>query len=227
MIPPLRRTPAIAVVLNDQDVQGLSVSELDGADIVELRIDLFDNFDSYRETFSAAKKKFALPIIATLRSPEEGGKRKIRDRIALYREVAEFSDFIDGEIFSSDIAELVKLTKDKGLGLICSYHNFESTPSSNQLENIYSKGVLLGAHIVKIATMVRKVDDLETLLLFTMKHKEDMIIVIGMGEKGVPSRIINPIFGSKITYASLRRQSAPGQLELSDVVHIFRCLGLR
>ncbi|MCX8034215.1 MAG: type I 3-dehydroquinate dehydratase, partial [Thermodesulfovibrio sp.] len=70
-------------------------------------------------------------------------------------------------------------------------------------------------------------DDLETLLLFTLKHKNDKIVTIGMGEKGIPSRIINPVFGSLITYASLKTKSAPGQLLLSDMINIFRTLGLR
>lgn len=223
----LKNIPAIAVVLRDIDVLSVEKEEVSQADLVELRIDLFENIDHIEHIFKEAKKKFNLPLLATIRNPSEGGKREFKNRGEIYKRVLPYIDFVDLEIFSGDTLSIKELVKEQDKILITSYHRFDSTPSIGDLEDVFTKGQRLGGDIVKIATMVKNSSDLETLLLFTLKHKRDNIVVIGMGERGVPSRIINPIFGSLITYAALRESSAPGQINLKDLVTIFKTLGIR
>lgn len=219
--------PAIAVVLNDRDVSSLDKSQLQGADLIELRVDMFSAIDNVTEVFREARKKFALPLLATVRSTLEGGVREIKDRLPIYNEVSSFADILDIEIFSDEAKEIEKICKESGIKSILSYHNFIETPHFEELERIFSEGKLLKGDFIKIATMVQKNEDMEILLSFTIAHKRDNIIVIGMGAKGIPTRIVNPIFGSVITYAGLNIKSAPGQISLSDMVNIFRILGLR
>lgn len=180
-----------------------------------------------RKFFSIAKTKFNLPLLCTIRSIKEGGKRDIPDRLDVYVRLIPFCDFFDIEIFSDEAETLRKISFKHNIKLIASYHRFDLTPSLDELEMVFEKGKRLGADIVKIATMVNKKEDIERLTIFLLKQKHENIVVIGMGEKGKPTRVIFPFFGSLITYASLNISSAPGQISLSDMVSIFKKIGLR
>lgn len=222
-----KKIPAIAVVLTDREILTVEKEMISQADIIELRVDMFENLEKIEKTFLIAKEKFNLPIICTVRDPSEGGKKYVKDRIGFYKRAMSFCDFFDIEIFSEEIKTLRQLSRENKISLIASYHRFDITPSSKTLEKVFKEGEKNQADIVKIATMVNKDKDLENLLYFTLRHKNDNIIVIGMGTKGIPSRVINPVFGSLITYASLNFSSAPGQIHLKDIFHIFKTLGLR
>lgn len=223
----IKNKPAIAVVLKDEDVFTVSKETLSGADLIELRVDMFKEVDKVIDIFVLAEKKYELPLLCTIRLPQEGGKKEIKNRLKIYEAVMPYCSFFDIEIFSDEAFYLRKLTEETNINLIGSYHNFTHTPSLEEVEKIFDKGKTLDIDIIKIATMVNEQKDLETLLCFTIKHKNDNVIVLGMGQKGIPSRIINPVFGSLITYASLNEASAPGQIPLKELVNIFKVLGLR
>ncbi|MEN2985864.1 MAG: type I 3-dehydroquinate dehydratase [Thermodesulfovibrionaceae bacterium] len=223
----LKNIPAIAVVLIDKDVLKLESRSLEGADLLELRVDMFEDLSRTEEIFLIAKKKFRLPLLCTVRSPKEGGKKEIKNRLEIYKRVLPYCNLFDIEIFSEEAKKIKEIIKDENIKLILSYHRFDITPSVEELDRIFEEGKRLNADIIKIATMVNAREDLEKLLIFTLKYKEENIIVVGMGEKGIPSRIINPLFGSLITYAALNTISAPGQIYLQDIVNIFKIFGLR
>lgn len=223
----LKNIPAIAVVLTDKDVFSLSEEDLKGADLIELRVDMFSQIENIEDIFALAKRKYGLPLLCTVRLPSEGGKKEIKNRLNIYENVIHFCSFFDIEIFSDEVFLLKKLIDGSDISLIGSYHNFINTPSLEDLEKIFERAKFLDIDIIKIATMVKEEKDLEKLLYFTIKHKNDKVIVLGMGQKGIPSRIINPVFGSIITYASLTEASAPGQIHLKDILHIFKVIGLR
>ena len=222
-----KNIPAIAVVLTDIDVLSLDEDSLKDADLIELRVDMFESINNIEEVFTIALEKFKLPIILTVRAPSEGGKREFLNRLTIYERLINYADFVDIEILSNEVLPLRKMSKEYGKIMIYSYHRFDLTPSIDELEKIFEKAKSLDADIIKIATMVNYKSDLESLLHFTLNHKNDQIIVIGMGIKGVPSRVINPVFGSLITYANITVTSAPGQIHLKDMVHILKTLGLR
>lgn len=223
----LKNIPAIAVVLTDRDVLSIPQEELKGADLIELRVDMFEKTENISNIFETAKRKYGLPLLCTVRLPEEGGKKEIKNRLDIYKAVLPFCSFFDIEIFSSEASFLRQLVTKTSIVLIGSYHNFSKTPPLEELERVFERGQMLNMDIIKIATMVNRDQDLETLLFFTLRHKVDRIITLGMGQKGIPSRIINPVFGSMITYASFNEVSAPGQIHLKDMMHIFKVMGLR
>lgn len=223
----LKNIPAIAVVLTDRDVLSIPQEELKGADLIELRVDMFEKTENISNIFETAKRKYGLPLLCTVRLPEEGGKKEIKNRLDIYKAVLPFCSFFDIEIFSSEASFLRQLVAQTSIVLIGSYHNFSKTPPLEELERVFERGQMLNMDIIKIATMVNRDQDLETLLFFTLRHKVDRIITLGMGQKGIPSRIINPVFGSMITYASFNEVSAPGQIHLKDMMHIFKVMGLR
>ncbi len=221
--------PSIACALNDRDVLTLERPQLEPADIIELRVDMFENMDEKHilKIFKTVKERFNKPIIATIRDVSEGGQKEIKDRINLYKIVLPFSDFVDIEINSEIFEDIKKLCTENQKTLIGSYHNFLLTPDSNTLESIFLKGKDSGCDIVKIALMPNNKEDMLRLIEFTLKHRKDPIITMSMGEIGLPTRIFNPILGSLITYGYINTPSAPGQLSIREISQIFKMLKVR
>lgn len=224
-----KNTPLIACVLSDQDVFALDDNSLNKVDLIELRIDMFDDLslNHVGETLKAAKNKFNKPLITTVRDVNEGGQKVISDRFTFYEIAAPLSDFVDVEVNSESLMRQVKDILQGRTILIGSYHNFDLTPQDEFLEGIITKGRSLGADIVKVAVMAKDRDDLIRFMLFTLRHKDAGVITMSMGDYGVPSRVVSPVFGSLITYGYLNKPSAPGQLSVSQLSEILRLIKLR
>lgn len=225
---PLGTMPLIAGALTDSDVLNLDSEAVKPADILELRVDMFDILSpEHIETiFKKARDKFRKPLLATVRTVREGGQKEIKDRGALYRIVLPLSDAADVEIYSDEAFATVRaLCTTYKKPLIGSYHNFEHTPDDCFLDEVVSKGK--GADIVKIAATAKEQEDMVRLALFTFRHRERGMITMSMGDRGLPSRVFNPIFGSLITYGYVTRPTAPGQLSISELLDILRRLKLR
>ncbi len=226
----LGEKPFIAAVLNDQDIRIIDNKHLTSADIIELRIDMFSELspEYIVNVFISAKEKIKKPIIATVRDIKEGGKREIKDRLSIYKAVMPFSDVIDVEINSRALfSEIRHICNENNKLLIGSYHNFESTPDDDLLQEIVLEAKGQGADIVKIAVTANDREDLIRLLLFTLKNRDKGLITMSMGELGLPSRIVSPLFGSLISYSYFRRSYAPGQLSVNETLNIFRRLKMR
>ncbi len=224
-----KRLPLIACVLTDRDVFELESNSIDSVDLIELRIDMFDDISKNHlmETLKTAKSKFQKPLISTVRDISEGGVKEIVDRLELYKSAISMSDLVDVEINSKDLLIQVKNILNTDTLLIGSYHNFDSTPDDEFLEEIVAKGKNLGADIIKIAVTAAHREDLLRLLFLTFRHKDSGIITMSMGDEGAPSRIISPIFGSLIIYGYATSPSAPGQLSISQLLEIFKLIKLR
>jgi 3-dehydroquinate dehydratase type I len=226
----LGEKPLVAGVATDSDVLTLDAELLSPPDILELRVDMFENTEiSHVETiFKMVLGKLRKPIIATIRDVSEGGQRQFADKRELFRTLAPLAAIIDTEISDEGTMKYVKdLCTSHGKLLIGSYHNFSDTPEDSFLEEVIFKGMALGADIVKIAVTPKDRDDLVRTLLLTVKHRDKALITISMGDKGLPSRILGPVFGSLITYGFVSRPSAPGQVSVSELLHILRRLKVR
>ncbi len=222
--------PLIAGVMTDSDVFTVATNYMSSTDLIELRVDMFDNLaiEHVEHIFRTAREKFKKPIIATVRDTKEGGQKWISDRSAIYKAVIPFADLIDIEINSEELfSEISSHCANLRKLLIGSYHNFQETPDDDFLEQIISKGKGLGADIIKIAAYAKNADDMIRLLVFTHKHKHDAVITMSVGDKGSPSRIVSPLFGSLFTYGYIRQPSAPGQLSVNELIYILRRLKMR
>lgn len=222
--------PLVAGTLTDIDVMSIDNATLGPADLIELRVDMFSNVSAshVEDVFKKARDRFRKPLIGTVRDPKEGGKQEIQDRVSLYAAIAPFSDLLDVEINSGDtLSEVKKIClKHKNL-LIGSYHNFESTPDTESLTAVFNKGKSLDADIVKIAVMGKSREDLLRLISFTLKHRDEGLITISMGDEGMASRLFNPVCGSLITYGYVTQPTVPGQLSISELMYLFRRLKIR
>ncbi|UCG78279.1 MAG: type I 3-dehydroquinate dehydratase [Nitrospirota bacterium] len=208
--------PLIAVPLTDRSLS--SELNLDNADIIEMRVDMFEEHSEKHvvHTLLKAKEMFDKPLIATIRSISEGGAVEIDDktRKKLFKSLIKHTDAVDIEINSEIFSSTVKLARKNNKLSIGSFHDFIRTPDASELEEAIKRGRSFKADIVKIAVMPNSMDDLQTITDMTLKHSKDGIISIAMGELGMASRIFLPMIGSLITFASIDVESAPGQLSL-------------
>jgi 3-dehydroquinate dehydratase-1 len=180
-----------------------------GADLIELRIDALDHPDP--DEVSNIIKDINHPLIATNRMAEEGGafKGSENDRIDILLAAAKYADIIDIELQTDEdyMNKIVKASKST----IISYHNFEKTPSFEFLLEVVNNEKKIG-DIAKFAVMPNNISD--TLVVLNILSKVDKTIGISMGNIGRYTRIVAPLFGSPITFASLDDISAPGQLDI-------------
>ncbi len=174
-----------------------------GASLVELRLDLIPNPD-----ISPLVKMSGLPVIAT--------DRKNKDN--LIKAIEARCDFIDIEIESPEKKRIIEKAKQNDCQVIVSMHDFEKIPEKISIE----KG---NADLLKIATKVKSIEDCKR-ILDLLKNRNDLI-VIGMGEFGSFTRIIAPLYGSYLTYSSINKITAPGQLNLKTMNNIYKCMGLK
>ncbi|MBF0337170.1 MAG: type I 3-dehydroquinate dehydratase [Nitrospirae bacterium] len=225
----LGERPAIAVALTNRDVETLET--LYGADLMELRIDMFDcpigeqaGNAVIRDTFVRARQRFDTPIIATCRSTAEGGLRQLQEevRFEVISSVTPLADAVDIEINSPIANRVIDLVRQAGKTVIASYHNFQQTPPIGELAAIISRCKEAGAHITKIATMANSQGDLQTMAMLTLNHYTADIVTIAMGRLGMASRVFLPLIGSLFTFASIETVSAPGQMSIQQVSKFLR-----
>src|SRR3990172_765146 len=218
----LGQLPAIVGVLTDSDVFMLDKEAVKEADIIELRVDMFENltFHYVREVFCEAARKFGKPVIGTVRHIHEGGTQFIDDnvRLALYKMVIPFAKAIDIEIQCPLLISTTRpLCMARNILLIGSYHNFEETPDEASLYSVLNRATALGVDATKLVTTARSYDDMGRLLCFTVKNKSKNLITFAMGNNGMASRVFNPILGSLLTYGYITTPAAPGQLSVKEL----------
>ncbi|MDP3048951.1 MAG: type I 3-dehydroquinate dehydratase [Thermodesulfovibrionales bacterium] len=203
----------------------LSTEIVDKVDIFEIRIDRFKSqeINSILKFIESLKQTYGKPLIATVRSLEEGGAISIDDnkRFEIFKEIAPFVDSIDIELSSPNLLKRIRsLCKEKLL--IASYHNHAKTPEDDMLMTLITDAKAYGADVIKIAVMAKNKEDLSKLILFTIKNKDKGLITISLGSIGSISRIINPIIGSLMTYGYIDTPSSSGQLSVFDIVEYLR-----
>lgn len=196
-------------------------------DLFELRIDTFKSQEvAYiRDVIDSLKSGYHKPLLATVRSKEEGGAIKHDDqkRYEIYKEVLPLVDAVDVELSSADLLKKVSsLCKESGKILIASYHNHGDTPDDSVMEGLLSEGKKAGADIVKIAVTANSKADLGRLISFTVKNRDQGLITISQGKIGTISRIVTPILGSLMTYGYIDVPSAKGQLSAFEIVDYLR-----
>ena len=124
-------------------------------------------------------------------------------------------DAVDIELNSAILPEVVKAARENRKTVIISTHYLKTTPPDKALRKVLSKAKNAGAHIIKIAAMANKEEDLSRLMIFTIKNKAENIITISLGKIGCISRLAFPGMGSLITYTFINRPSGPGQVKLN------------
>jgi len=220
--------PRIAAAGAEDELDALAAAN--GADVVELRVDLFrdprpDSLPAIVQTLRAAGR----PVIVTVRAAAEGGGPLGDDRrLALYLAALPVADAIDIEVASDAlVAALVPRARALGRMVILSAHVLDTTPPVTALLGLVDRARGLGADLPKIATHARDHADLRTLLATTLAASEHGVVTLAMGPVGPLSRVVLPAAGSLLTYAHVGRPTAPsGQLSLAELAPLVRRLML-
>ncbi|WP_192458192.1 type I 3-dehydroquinate dehydratase [Musicola keenii] len=200
-------------------------------DILEWRIDHFNNLDNIDSVLDAAHKLRTIisdkPILFTFRTAKEGGEKEIAPQayIALNKRLIDSGlvDMIDLELFTGDqlVSETIAHAHAKGVKVVMSNHDFHKTPPKDEIIKRLCRMQELGADIPKIALMPQNKSDVLTLLLATQEmselHADRPIITMSMSKTGVISRLAGEVFGSAATFGALKKASAPGQIAIKDL----------
>ncbi len=103
-------------------------------------------------------------------------------------------------------------------GLLVSYHDFHGTPRN--LGEIVRRLERCGGDAVKLATQCHSLADSRRVLALARSHRR--IVVVPMGEAGLPGRVLALREGSALAYAPVEAATAPGQLSLDQMKHLYR-----
>lgn len=236
--------PKIAVLItgkssNDIIKQAETIMYSNNADLIEWRIDFFDQVEDAEKLVETAKKlrqvMSEMPLLTTFRTHFEGGVKKLSEEEyfdicrVLIKEKA--TDLLDLELFrkTSKLKEIIAEAHENNIYIIMSNHDFDKTPATSELERRLTLMKTYGADIAKIAVMPNSARDVLNLLLATdnMKYKLNCpLITMAMGDLGKVTRISGEVFGSCLTFGTVGDASAPGQIESTNLKGILNTLKL-
>lgn len=199
-------------------------------DLFEWRADSFAGIDSRAclEVLQVIRTVIRnIPLIFTCRITSEGGMQPLPQATRLEIIQAAMAsgavDIVDIELCNEP--EFLDTVRQgalvAGCKLILSYHNFQETPDESFLVRKLVEGRDRGADISKLAVMPRDYSDVLTLLGATNKARNGLVdiplVTMAMGAVGRVTRLAGGLFGSDITFAIGRQDSAPGQIPIADL----------
>jgi 3-dehydroquinate dehydratase type I len=213
--------PRICAVVTSSDIE--AVTRAEGlVDLFELRIDLIGS--KWREVAYGLRK----PWIAANRNAANHGRHtgSEEDRLnELLKALDMGADIIDIEIETAGLEDIVKQVKGKAKCLL-SYHDWSGTASPEKLAGMVHRQLAAGAEICKVVTTATAIDDNLAIIRLPSLFPWANVIALAMGTAGALSRILSPLAGGYLTYASIGRgsASAPGQLSVEAMRSIYKML---
>ncbi len=204
-------------------------------DLIELRADFLDT--SELPSLPRFPGMVNMPVILTIRKPEDGGKfgDTERDRASLLKEAALESSpvysFFDLEL-GADMAEVEAACSARGITVIRSFHDFSGVPAN--LPGLLRQAGGKPGEIPKAAVTPKSTGDLFSLLAAARENRrpagtaaepgfEPRQIIIGMGPWGVPVRLLAAKFGSWLSYSSSASEpAAPGHMSPETMQKTYR-----
>lgn len=200
-------------------------------DLLEWRVDFFSAIADTAQVLTAASAirdaAAGIPILFTRRAHREGGQAIALDEpqvLAMYEAVIASGsvDMVDYEMDNDAalLARVRELARARKLPLVLSFHDFQRTPSTEQLAARFAQAEALDADVAKVAVMPQSMEDVHRLLGATLQASQSLpipVISMAMGGLGAVSRVCGGVFGSALTFAVGAAASAPGQMPIEDV----------
>lgn len=188
------------------------------ADMLEWRTDHFQG--DLMPALAQIAQQTTLPLLCTLRTREEGGNALVTG--AEYQQIVSglitsgFCDYVDIELSAGEavVKKLIELAGENRIATVVSKHDFVRTPPLKTLLSTFRKMHGLGADLPKIAVMPCVPEDVLVLLEASLQASREIgpLAAISMGDLGKISRVAGGIFGSRLTFSSGTKRSAPGQI---------------
>jgi 3-dehydroquinate dehydratase I len=198
-----------------------------GATYIEIRFDFLSLSDM--EQVLKIAENVREKAVFTLRTYAEGGKFKgdSNDRMMWLEKLSMAKPMLVDIEYNTIRANdnLANYLKKQEIPILVSWHDFEKTPSKDQLIDMLNKMRLYSNYIKIVTTALNIIDALRILNLYEYEdNTESKLIAFSMGEAGIISRIMCPIIGkSPFTYAALEEEEsiAPGQLTIKQMRNIY------
>lgn len=204
------------------------------ADMAEWRADWFAFADDTKQVLYILSKLRDIlkdmPLLFTFRTQKEGGEKPIAQDAytALNTAVIQSgcADLVDAELFMGRTAaeQLVSAAHAGGVKIILSNHDFSATPDKDEIVSRLCRMQQCGADIAKIAVMPQNRADVLTLLAATeemyRRYADRPFITMSMAGEGMVSRLCGEVFGSSLTFGTVSRASAPGQIDVEELAHV-------
>lgn len=189
--------------------------------MIEVRIDMIGG------AWTSLPRTLKRPWIACNRMREEGGfwHGDERGRVQELLNSLKFSpEYVDIELSSPYLKHVVEKVKSSGRKVLVSYHNFRCTPHLDELKRVLEMEAEAGADVCKIVTLAKSFEDNITVLKLLRHEAKVPTVAFCMGEAGLASRILSPLFGGAFTYASIEEglESAAGQVDLERLQEFYR-----
>ena len=180
------------------------------SDMLELRVDKIK--DLSEQDLQLIRKKTIKEAIFTCRRKE-----------IILKALDLGFDYVDVELSLISNLDLSKRGKTK---IILSFHDFEKTPNIKKLTSTVNCMRKCNVEVLKIATMINDDQDIKNLFQILLnKKKDEKMIVVGMGEKGKITRVLGPLIGSFLTFASTQfGKTASGQIDIKKMQNIYKLL---
>jgi 3-dehydroquinate dehydratase / shikimate dehydrogenase len=196
---------------------------------IELRLDwLKSDLEFYGFIASLKRSDPRGTLIATCRSRSVGGKFRegtAAQVVWIEMAIAAGCKWFDYEVESASETppHVLKRLAESANGLL-SLHYFEGTPTEKDLIRL-QRGMVRSAKKIrfratKIATHCGSL--LESLHLLRLAGGMRNAVVVPMGEIAAPARVLALRAGSALAYAPVETETAPGQISLDEMKHLYR-----
>ena len=207
-------------------------------DLIEWRVDWYENgadIEKVQDVLTdLALALNGKPLLFTFRTKNEGGEKAIQPKKYLELNKAVIAtklvDLMDVEVFIGDeiVKAIIQEAHQYQIKVVGSNHDFEKTPNKDEIIGRLCRMQDLGVDFPKIAVMPRYKRDVLTLLEATTIMNEEYadrpIITMSMAGDGIVSRLAGEVFGSCITFGTVQKASAPGQIKIDDLHKVLQII---
>lgn len=196
-----------------------ALAEQQGADLIELRVDLYEG--DLVQQVKDAKAATILPVIITLRSAQEGGRffGTPEEWMKKVRPLLPFADYVDVE---QPFAQVAPAIREQGKKIIASHHAARMVPL--YILFVMERELRAYGDIPKIVVTPEKEEDLIELLTFTQAAKKPICTGV-MGGQFRHARAMLPLVGSEFVYCHMGDTTAEGQYSVEEFVQLRKILG--
>lgn len=209
----------LAAATTDALVEQSRQAQAEGADLVELRLDLCLEHGASASDCIAAIPRLALPTVFTIRHASEGGRWSGSEAERLV--LLSTADLAGAAYVDIELAHHQPGWRPARAKLILSFHDFHSM--GGDLVNIVARQRAAGADVAKLAVTAHDASDL-TVIERLLRRGGGPLCAIAMGEHGLPSRLLAGAWGAAFTFGRLTGSdgSAPGQPTVRELVSLYR-----
>ena len=196
------------------------------ADFVEVR---FDRLEETRNLHDLPKSTH-LPLIAANKLASERGYfsgTEIERQQTLQSAAKHGFEFVDVNFLSPKRDETMCILRELHAKTIVSYHNYDGIISTSTMKRIFDQQIAGGASVCKIVLTAKQIEDnLHVLNFVSFASTMAQLVCFCMGEKGKISRLLSPLFGAFLTFATLERgsETAQGQMTIAEMQEEYKLL---